>query len=131
MTTDIYAASLMSANLVKTKPERSVDKVVEKMNKHNINSVVVEGEDYLGIFTTSDLVCAIDSNNKPVEKLSVVECATENPVSVNPTSDLQTVLQILFKENFHHVLVESEGKLCGIISTSDVVDYVSLIDHKI
>lgn len=53
------------------------------------------------------------------ERLSSI--MTRNVVTVKPTDTLTVVKEILFTRGFHHVPVVEGKKLCGIITTYDLV----------
>jgi CBS domain-containing protein len=53
------------------------------------------------------------------DRLSTI--MTKNVITVKPTDTLATVKDILFSRGFHHVPVVEDKKLCGIITSYDMV----------
>ena len=49
---------------------------------------------------------------------------TRNPVSVNSEATLREVAEILTENNFHALPVLEGDKIVGIISTSDLIQYL-------
>lgn len=123
---DVYIASIMTPEVVTIEPHKDIEQAVGQMNENNVNSVLVADDEYTGIFTTGDLICAVSKKDKPIEEIPVKECATEDPVTINPDTELDEAIEILFDRNFHHVPVESDSEICGMVSTSDINNYVYL-----
>ncbi len=55
-------------------------------------------------------------------RLSVSELMTPSPLSINPTTNMLEILRIFHKNQVRHLLVlDSDGRLLGIVSERDVL----------
>ena len=55
---------------------------------------------------------------------TVRDAMTPNPMTISADSSMQDAAAMMLKQKFNRLLVESEGKLVGILSTSDVMRLV-------
>jgi CBS domain-containing protein len=54
----------------------------------------------------------------------VREIMTENPLTIEPSADLQLVAKLMSSERVHRIPVTDDGKLVGIVSSLDIVRVV-------
>ncbi|PHS08583.1 MAG: hypothetical protein COA88_06360 [Kordia sp.] len=55
---------------------------------------------------------------------SLQQVMVKNVVTVNSSDNIYDVAKILAKENFHALPVEENGKLVGIVTTTDLINYL-------
>ncbi len=95
---------------------------------------VVDGEKLTGMLSLTDLqrisfVNYFSEEEKTVssviyEMLSIEQIMTRNIVTVNPTDKIRKVAEILSKGNFHALPVIENEKLVGIVTTTDLINYL-------
>jgi acetoin utilization protein AcuB len=56
---------------------------------------------------------------------------THNPVTISPNENLDVALNIFHTYHIHHIPVELEGSLVGIISKTDISFFNKMIDKEI
>lgn len=104
------------------------------MAKHRINQLpVVEDEKLVGIVTDRDVRDAYPTSimidrGKEIDKFAdsytVEEVMTFNVMSVCPETPLVTAVRLLRRHRIGSLPVVEEGKLVGIITRSDILDFI-------
>ena len=93
---------------------------------------VVDGDELIGLVSLSDLqrVSFIDAYSKegtedtPVyNMLSIKDLMIKNPLTASPKTTILEVSKLLASKEFHSLPVVDEGKLVGIITTTDLLHY--------
>ena len=104
------------------------------MAKHRINQLpVVADEKLVGIVTDRDIRDAYPTSilidhakdiDKFAESYTVEEVMTFNVMSVQPETPLLTAVRLLRQHRIGALPVANKGKLVGIITRSDVLDFI-------
>jgi len=120
------ARDLMRDPVTVTRDTKIIDALNRVLNQGIGSLIVVEEERVVGIVTKRDLLWAvaagIDLVNNTVEKIM-----TRNVISVDPDTDILTVVTTMLNNNISHLPVVEEGKLVGIISDHDLVDVLAVV----
>jgi CBS domain-containing protein len=95
-------------------------KVVGIISRSDINRLT-----FGAIFDNQD-----SSEESILEMLSITQVMSANPKVVSTKDSLQKVAQIFAEEEFHALPVVEDGKLKGIITTTDIIKQM-LIDSKL
>ena len=82
----------------------------------------------IGVVTEIDLLRQI-SQGKDVEKLTADEIMTKNPATVDITTSLDDILNIMLEKNIIRIPVTEGGLLVGIISRRDILRYYFQPEH--
>ncbi len=107
-------------------PEASVDDVVRGsfIQRGRRAVPVCRGEELAGIVTLTDV------KRLPHERWDMTpvrEIMTRSPLqTVNDTDDLNTALKVLGRQSLNQVPVTSGGRLVGLLSRSDVINYLQM-----
>ncbi len=115
----------------------SLYQVRDLILKHEIRHVpVVDGDKLVGIISKTDMnrlsfstlfVGEGQADDAVFEMLSVAQVMSQKPRVVKASDSIQTVAEILAKEEFHALPVVDEyeeSKLVGIVTTTDVIRYM-------
>ncbi len=104
------------------------------MAKHRINQLpVVADEKIVGIVTDRDIRDAYPTSilidhakdiDKFAESYTVEEVMTFNVMSVQPETPLLTAVRLLRQHRIGALPVANKGKLVGIITRSDVLNFI-------
>jgi acetoin utilization protein AcuB len=104
------------------------------MAKHRINQLpVVEDDKLVGIVTDRDIRDAYPTSmmihrGKAIDKFAdaytVEEVMTYNVITVKPETSLIAAVRLLRRHRIGSLPVLNSGKLVGIISRSDILDFV-------
>ena len=133
----------MTRNVIYVKPKHSLFRAMNLMIKHNISRVLVLGDDGkpIGIVTLTDLTF-YTSSLRPVKHqtfetipssliLTIEEVMTKNPITVREDDDLCVAPRLMLEKGISGLpVVDEEGKLCGVITKSDVVKAVASLGSR-
>lgn len=117
------AKDVMSPSPVSTLPTTEVIQVAQMMRDIKAGSVVIcdEQKKLLGIFTERDIMNYCTEDNffdSPVSYFMTQDLAT-----IEPESSLEDVYMTFSGASFRHLPVVDSGKIVGIISVRDLVQY--------
>lgn len=131
----VLVSKIMTKNLVLLNLNDSLEKAELLFKKHNIRHIpVVENDKIVGMLSYTDLlrisyadavyeeeeyVDTIVYNMFTLQQVMVKEINT-----VNTLDTIYDVAKILAKENYHALPVEENGKLVGIVTTTDLINYL-------
>ena len=108
----------------------------EKLFKtKNIRHIpVVSGENIAGMLSYTDLLRisfadAIDEDESYVDAVvynmfTIEQVMAKNLISVSPQTTIKEVAEILSKREFHALPVVENDKLVGIVTTTDLINYL-------
>lgn len=108
----------------------------EKLFKENhIRHIpVVSGGNIIGMLSYTDLMRisfadAVDEGAKDVDTsiynmLSIEQVMTKKLITVSSDTTIKEVAEILAKNEFHALPVVDGGKLAGIVTTTDLINYL-------
>jgi len=95
---------------------------------------VVKGEAIIGMLSYTDLLRisfadAINEDDGNVdtvvyEMFTIEQVMAKNLVSVSSNTTIKEVAEILAKREFHALPVIDDGKLSGIVTTTDLINYL-------
>ncbi len=103
--------------------------------KHNIRHIpVVKGDEITGMLSYTDLLRisfadAVDETDTEVETLvynmfTIEQVMAKKLTTVNASQTIKEVAEILASKEFHALPVVEEGKLVGIVTTTDLIKYL-------
>ena len=114
---------VMTPNPVSVKPDSTVWEAVLKMDELNIGALPVVDEygKLVGIFTERDLLRRVIAKGKDPRVTKIRDVMTPSPVSIGPDEPVEVAKSIMAKLKVRHLpVVDSEGRLIGIISIKDI-----------
>lgn len=128
-----YVRDWMQSPVVVIDPDSSVSYAMTLMRRRQIHSLIVdlsrESGGY-GILTTTDIsgkIVAADAN--PAE-VKVRDIMTAPLITGQPDWTLKEASQVMQKHKFHHLPIEENGVLVGILSDTDIFMAVEEIGWK-
>ncbi|WP_026608438.1 CBS domain-containing protein [Methylocapsa acidiphila] len=110
--------------VVTTQPHRTLAEAADILVARNIGAVVVadaEGK-VLGIVSERDIVRAISKGGAAALSDAVTAHMT-GVVETREDEHILSAMEKMTKERFRHLPVMSEGRLAGIVSIGDLVNY--------
>ena len=109
-------------NAIHVMPSTSVLDALKLMAEKNIGSVVVmENENFMGIFTERDYSRKVILMGKHSDDTKVAEVMSEDLPYVTPSDSVELCMSLMTQHNIRYLPVFENDRLCGIISMSDVV----------
>lgn len=118
------AKDIMQTDLVTIKPDCSIYEAVKVMAKNRISAMPVVDDDMalIGIITEKDMMKLL--YNFENSKCKVSEFMTKEIITFDQNTSLLDVCDCLINSNFRRVPIVSRGKLVGIISRRNVMEYI-------
>ena len=105
-------------------PDVSVIEAAQRLRDEDIGSLVVEDDgNCVGIITESDIV-AVTAAEGDTRALSVGDVMAEALVTVSPDVNIETAVERLQTNNIKKLPVVEDGTLVGIVTTTDLSDYI-------
>jgi CBS domain-containing protein len=102
--------------------EQTVLEVAQAMVERNIGAVPVLRDGMLvGVFSERDLMRRVVVGGRDPARTRVGEVMTENPLTVEPNTDLETCRFLMRRHGFRHLPVCEDQQLRGIVSMRDVI----------
>ena len=126
-------SSIMTREVITLSLKDSLYSAEKRMKTNHIRHMPVVNEDKLiGLISLSDLqrISFIDAYSKegtedtPVyNMLSIKDMMIKNPLTASPKTTILEVSKLLASKEFHSLPVVDDGKLVGIITTTDLLHY--------
>ncbi|HXG52658.1 MAG TPA: CBS domain-containing protein [candidate division Zixibacteria bacterium] len=130
----IRVADWMSEQVLAVEVFDSLNTARQLMAKHRINQLpVLDNDRLVGIVTDRDIRDAYPTSmligrareiDRFAERYTVEEVMTHNILTVQPETPLLTAVELLRRHRIGSLPVVKAGKLVGIITRSDILDFV-------
>lgn len=128
-------SKIMSTDLITVNHTNNLVEAEKLFKENSIRHIpVVSGEDIIGMLSLTDLlrvsfVDSYQSNESDVDTavynmLSIEQVMVKNLISVSSTQTIKEVVEILAKNEFHALPVLDNQKLVGIVTTTDILNYL-------
>ncbi len=124
-------------NMVYTvSPDSSVYEALEVLEENNLGSLIVLEDDGTldGIFTERDYARKVILKGRSSRETLVRQIMTEDPIFVSPDTQISDCMKLMSQKFIRHLPVLENGKLIGLISIGDLVNYIisqkdNIIEH--
>ena len=134
MVLDIPVKQIMSKQLVTLTTKNSLYDAEKLFKKHKIRHLpIVEDNKLVGVLSYSDLLkisyADVTEGEEDVEAVvydmfSIPQVMAKVPVTVTAETPLREVIQQLVQQTFHSLpVIEENGDLVGIVTTTDLLEY--------
>ncbi|MCJ7466352.1 MAG: CBS domain-containing protein [Maribacter sp.] len=128
-------STIMTKNVITLNSTDTLEKAERLFKKNKIRHIpVVSGEKIIGMLSYTDLLRisfadAVYDDEEEVETavynmFSIEQVMAKNLIYVNSNTTIKEVAEILSKKEFHAIPVVDEGKLVGIVTTTDLINYL-------
>jgi len=108
--------------LITTKPDVSVQDAVALMEDKHIHSLLVyENERLVGIISSSDYTKKIVASGLDAATSKVGDIMSRHVTTISPQASIMESMQVMASHGFHHLPVEEDGKVIGMVSWSDIM----------
>lgn len=132
---NIPIADIMTKKIIALNRKDDLETAEMLFKKHKIRHIPVVHEDsIIGMLSYTDLlrISFADAFNEDEDEVDTVvynmftieQVMAKNLVSVTSDTPIKEVAQLLAKKEFHALPVVDEGKLVGIITTTDLINYM-------
>ncbi len=128
-------STIMSTDIIAINRDDDLETAEMLFKRHKIRHIpVVKEEVVVGILSYSDLLRisfadAVDESESHVDTLvynifTIDQVMVKNVVTVPSSATIKEVAEILAKKEFHALPVVDEGILVGIVTTTDLINYL-------
>jgi CBS domain-containing protein len=115
---EVPAQQAMSSALVTIKPDERMERAAQAMIKMRTSSLMVQGDEPEGIVTKTDIVKYVCAEGSGF--YSVGQFMTPNPITVNPTQSVFSIIELMSQNAISRVIVIDDGnEPLGIITLAD------------
>ena len=127
----LKAKDIMTENVVSVKKDTPIYEALELLAKYNITGIPVVREDRIlvGVLSEKD-VLRLFYAHEDEEEGTVNDFMTQPAVHFDEEESLLDICDCLTNNYFRRVPVTSGGKLVGIISRKDVINYILQLRRK-
>jgi len=115
-----FVGDIMTVDLIALLPGDRVQRARDLLISVGIHALpVMEGNDVLGIVTSSDLI-----DDWPEDEV-VSKIMTPVPTSIHVDASIGEAAELMVSKRMHHLLVSDSSEVIGILSSLDLVDALS------
>lgn len=119
-------AALKPKSPVMVPPEATVAEVIRILREHHIGCVLVGSNDrVVGIFSERDALTRLSDRYSESAPLPISQFMTANPEMLDLGAPIAFALDRMSTGGFRHLPITRHGRLQGIISTRDILRFLS------
>lgn len=117
-------AQYMSRSLHSVSCDATLQEAGEEMRKFKVSSLlVVKGGECVGIITDTDMARKAIAKGGDAATRRVESIMTAPLTFIDAHSDVEEANRIMREKEVRHLVVTDEGKVAGVISLRDIVQY--------
>ena len=122
----IRAKHIMSRKVLTVMEGANIRHVMRLLSENRVTGLPVVSEDMtlLGIVTEKDILETL-LYGKDIKSKTARDLMATDIVSFEEDEDLMTIFRTLVEDNFRRVPILLDGKLTGIISRRDIINFLS------
>ena len=128
-------SSIMSTDIIALNSDDDLETAEMLFKRHKIRHIpVVSGETVLGMLSYTDLLRisfadAVDESESEVDSVvynmfTINQVMVKDVVTVPSTATIKDVAEVLSEREFHALPVVDNGRLVGIVTTTDLINYL-------
>ena len=128
-------SAIMTTDVITLNHTDNLETAEALFKRNNIRHIpVVSGKEVIGMLSYTDLLRisfadAVDEDEYEVDTVvynmfTIEQVMAKNLVSVETTTTIKDVAEILSKREFHALPVLENGDLAGIVTTTDLINYL-------
>ena len=115
---------VMVREVITVDEDSTVKEAVDIMNEFQIGSLIVlERGKAMGIVTERDFLRRVIAGAKDVMNTKVKEIMTTPLVVVEPSTDLEEAMKLMFQNKIKKLAVVDANKLVGIVTLTDIARF--------
>lgn len=135
MKTHRVISEIMTKNVITLSLKDDLETAELLFKRHKIRHIpVIKDKSIVGILSYTDLLRisfadAVDEYEDEVDTVvynmfTIEQVMAKNVISVTPYTAIKEVAQVLAKEEFHALPVVEDNILVGIVTTTDLINYL-------
>ena len=108
--------------------DATVYEALEMLEEKNVGALLVmDGETLAGLLSERDYVRKVKLKGHSSTDLKVSEIMSTPVVTVPPTATVDECMRCMTNKRCRHLPVVSEGKLVGVVSIGDLVNWIMTV----
>ena len=128
MSSSVLVKDIMSKNLKTVRPSSKLKEVIQKMVKFNIGSIIVmERDKPTGIITERDILKSLDESYLDWGVAEAKDIMSKSLITIIEDADIEQASRTMLKNNIKKLPVVRDGRLVGVITSSDIVRGTDLL----
>ncbi len=130
----VKVKDIMTEKLVTIEPDEPIIQAIKAMDEGGLRRLpVLKAGHLIGIITDRDIRKALNSpmvfhektyDDYLLREIRVGSCMTREPLTVSPQADIVDAAALMEQEKIGRLPVMNGNRLVGIITVSDLVDYL-------
>jgi CBS domain-containing protein len=123
---------IMTKDVITVKKTTPIYEAMELLASHDISGLPVVGDDMtlIGILSEKDVIRLLNTDEGETEK-TVNDFMTQPALFFDVEESLLDICDFLKKNIFRRVPITCEGKLVGIISIRDVIEFILRLKGRV
>jgi len=128
-------SAIMTKNVITLNSTDDLETAERLFKRNKIRHIpVVSGEEVIGMLSLTDLLRisfadATEDEDESVETIvynmfTIEQVMAKNLISVSSSTTIKEVAEVLSKKEFHAIPVIDNSKLVGIVTTTDLINYL-------
>ncbi|MCL4373823.1 MAG: CBS domain-containing protein [Candidatus Marsarchaeota archaeon] len=120
----VRVREIMSSPVVVASENESIKSIAQKMNKHNINSVIITDNSNvpLGMITERDIIGRLLAKKRNLLFAKAKHVMTKPVVTISKDTTLEEAAKLMSEKHIKKLCVLDENsKIAGIITESDII----------
>jgi CBS domain-containing protein len=106
--------------------DETIRRSAKLMRDHRISSLLVmKGQDVVGIVTDTDLARRAMAEGLDLDHATVERIMSAPVLQIPPEATLLDANDLMAKEGVRHLGVQKDGKLIGLVSVRDLVNFLT------
>ena len=106
-------------------PDALVFEAIQILAEHNVGALpVVRGGALIGMFSERDYTRKVMLRGKSSRQIRVREIISPHIITVEPGDPIADCMRLMTEHRIRHLPVLSGGRLAGLISIGDVVNWI-------
>lgn len=117
--------SLKGTDVATIHPTATISEAAKKLTQRRIGCLVITGADnrVVGIVSERDIVRALAAHGSAALDMMLSDVMTRKVVTCHLSEHVGAIMERITAGKFRHVPVIEEGRLVGIVSIGDVVNW--------
>jgi CBS domain-containing protein len=108
--------------LITVQPDVSAKDAMQLMDNKHIHSLLVyKNERLVGIISASDYTKKVIALGLDQEQTKVEDIMSPHVSTISPEATIMESMRFMASHGFHHLPVEEDGKIVGMVSWSDIM----------
>ncbi len=114
----------MEDRIISVNSNSTVKETVQIMFEKKIGAILVsDGNDYVGIFTETDLLRKVVAVEADTQKINIKEVMSQPLEIIDMNSSMVAAFVIMQQKNIRHLAISDKKQVVGILSIKDIANY--------